>query len=562
LAGNSIARARFYEPLLPERSQALALFAQQVAGHLTQLRNRHTIRAQFEALKESQKQLRLLGDNLPNGFVFQWETDHSGARRFLYASAGLERIHNLTPEEVVSDCSHWYNQILPEDRELFERKESEAIALNRPFSAEFRIRNKRDDIRCLFVSSAFTRHEKERIRWDGLALDITERKRLEARLQHSQKMESIGHLAGGVAHEFNNLLAAIIMYINLAQLNEPGVDCRPILAEVEELCKRAANLVKQLLAFSRQSVLRMQPIELDSVVAAESRMLGRLLGERIRLEWSTVPNLPLILADKGMMGQVLLNLSLNARDAMPNGGVLNISLAVVDVTSPQECELLDINPGQYVCLTVRDTGCGMDQRTQQRLFEPFFTTKPVGQGTGLGLATVRGIIQQHRGALSVNSMEGKGTSFHIYLPAITVERSSGLTSLVTPSSQVLATILLVEDEIAIRTATSRYLQRSGYRIIEAGNAREALTLWDQHASSIDLLMTDMVMPGEMSGLQLAELLVSKKPQLKVILASGYHSDILDAGNSSAVPLTFLVKPFMPEELCEALSKCLKGSSKH
>jgi len=533
-----------------------------VAGHLTQLRNRHTIRAQFEALKESQKQLRLLGDNLPNGFVFQWETDHSGARRFLYASAGLERIHNLTPEEVVSDCSHWYNQILPEDRELFEREESEAIALNRPFSAEFRIRNKRDDIRCLFVSSAFTRHEKERIRWDGLALDITERKRLEARLQHSQKMESIGHLAGGVAHEFNNLLAAIIMYINLAQLNEPGVDCRPILAEVEELCKRAANLVKQLLAFSRQSVLRMQPIELDSVVAAESRMLGRLLGERIRLEWSTVPNLPLILADKGMMGQVLLNLSLNARDAMPNGGVLNISLAVVDVTSPQECELLDINPGQYVCLTVRDTGCGMDQRTQQRLFEPFFTTKPLGQGTGLGLATVRGIIQQHRGALSVNSMEGKGTSFHIYLPAITVERSSGLTSLVTPSSQVLATILLVEDEIAIRTATSRYLQRSGYRIIEAGNAREALTIWDQHASSIDLLMTDMVMPGEMSGLQLAELLVSKKPQLKVILASGYHSDILDAGNSSAVPLTFLVKPFMPEELCEALSKCLKGSSKH
>lgn len=560
LAGNSVARERFYEPISSERTQAFALFAQQVAAHLAQHRNRRTIRAQLEELEESQKKLRLLGDNLPNGFVFQLEMDRAGRRRVLYASAGIERIHNMTLGEVALESSRLYDQIVPEDRETFFRKENEAIVLNRPFSMEYRIRSKRDELRWVFMSCAFTRHEDGRIRWDGLELDITERKRLEERLQYSQKMESIGHLAGGVAHEFNNLLAAMIMYINLAQLNEPGEDCRPILSDVSGLCNRAANLVKQLLAFSRQSVLRMEPLELDAVVSDESRMLDRLLGERIRLEWSTVPNLPMIRADKGMVGQVLLNLCLNARDAMPNGGVLRISLKVVVITSPHESELLDIPPGQYVCMTVMDTGCGMDERVQQRLFEPFFTTKPVGQGTGLGLATVRGIIQQHRGALAVDTAAGKGTSFHIYLPAITVDKNPGMNRVGSPPSTPLATILFVEDEIAIRTPMVRYLQRSHYRVLEAGNAHEALTLWKEHASSIDVLMTDMVMPGDMTGLQLAELLVKAKPQLKVILASGYHSNVLDAGYSSGIALTFLSKPFMPEELCNTLALCLRTPS--
>lgn len=559
LAGNSEDRYRLYEPISKDREQVFAVFAQQVIAHLSNLQNRRTIRRTVNELRDSEEKLRRIGDNLPNGMVFQVQIDDTGQRTFLYVSEGVERIHNLSSSDVLAHSDLLYNQILPEDLMLLNRKERDSIAFNKPYAVEIRIRNTRGELRWVYLSCAPTRQPGSKIRWDGLELDITERRRLEERLQQSQKMEGIGHLAGGVAHEFNNLLAAMLMNLNLARLDGGGTTDVSILNDLEALCKRAASLVKQLLAFSRQSILRMQPLELDAVISEECRLLGRLLGEQISLEFSTVPNLPLVQADKGMIGQVLLNLALNARDAMPNGGTLRLRLSILDLTNPLEGESLDLPQGHYVCLTVADTGCGMDAHTQQHIFEPFYTTKPVGKGTGLGLATVRGIIQQHRGTLSVESELGKGTLFRIYLPAISSTTDGQRRSDAETNAIQLATILLVEDEIGIRKATARFLHRMGYYILEAGTATEGLAIWMEHHQSIDMLFTDMVMPGEMTGLQLAERLVIQKPKLKVILTSGYHTDVLDACKSSKVALTFLAKPSMPEEISSAITRCLQSA---
>jgi signal transduction histidine kinase len=241
---------------------------------------------------------------------------------------------------------------------------------------------------------------------------------LEERLRQSQKLEGIGHLAGGIAHEFNNILAAMTMNLNLVQMSSLEAEARELLSEIEKLSRKAAALIKQLLAFSRQSMLQPQHVDVVAVVSRQCTMLERLLGERITLEFSSAPTLPWVNADKSMIEQVLLNLCLNARDAMKNGGLLRLRLEEAEVGAEQAMVRGEAQPGRYVCLSVTDTGCGMDERALKRLFEPFFTTKEVGQGTGLGLATVRGIVQQHHGWVEVESCVGKGSIFRVYLPAV------------------------------------------------------------------------------------------------------------------------------------------------
>jgi PAS domain S-box-containing protein len=388
--------------------------------------------------------------------------------------------------------------------------------------------------------------------------DITERKHLESQLRQAQKLEAIGQLAGGVAHDFNNILAAIMMHLGLLQMN-PGLDSetRQALQDLNEQARRAASLTRQLLMFSRRSVLAVTPLDLNEVVANLLKMLRRLIGENIDLRFDGKSGLPLVEADAGMMDQVLMNLTVNARDAMPKGGRITISTALGDVGARQAAANSNGRPGRFVCLEVSDTGCGMEAATLKRLFEPFFTTKEAGKGTGLGLATVHGIVAQHKGWVEVDSQVGQGSTFRVYLPAAT---RSPVEAPRTPHTEHVRrgreTILLVEDEQQVRRVVGQSLRVLGYQVHEAGNGQEAMTLWQMHGAQVDLLLTDMVMPEGMTGLELTEQLQALKPGLKAIISSGYSTEIFHAGVPAKAGIAYLPKPYATKALADVIRDCL------
>jgi len=390
-----------------------------------------------------------------------------------------------------------------------------------------------------------------------LVEDITARRQAEERLRQSQKLEGIGQLAGGMAHEFNNILAAIVMNLELVETLSSGAETQDLLHEVQSLCARAAGLIKQLLAFSRRSVMQLRPIDLAAAVSGQLRLLDRLLGERITLEFSSTPNPPWVNADKVMIEQVLLNLCLNARDAMKTSGRLQLHLAAAEIGAEKARSPGGAQPGEYVCLSIADTGCGMDEPTLKRLFEPFFTTKDVGQGTGLGLATVRGIVEQHHGWVEVESRPRKGSTFRIYLPAVTQPLTTPPVFQAVAAARGRGTILMVEDEPGIRKPTRMFLVRAGYVVLEAADSKEALALWKEHRAEINLVHTDMVMPGELTGLQLAERLLADKPGVKVIITSGYSMDVLDLSKVSGSSIIYLPKPCPPATLTSVVQECLQ-----
>ena len=391
----------------------------------------------------------------------------------------------------------------------------------------------------------------------GVARDITERKRLEDTLRQALKMEAIGQLAGGVAHDFNNILAAMMMNLDLLQGNQ-GLDqpTQEALKELETGAQRAARLTRQLLMFGRRSVLEVRLLDLNEVVAHLLNMLGRLLGEHIQLILYPANNLPAVEADVGMLDQVLMNLCVNARDAMPKGGRITIATEAVEIDRQQAQKNPDRRPGQFVCLAVGDTGCGMDEAALQHIFEPFFTTKEVGKGTGLGLATVYGIINQHRGWIEVESQVGQGTTFRIFLPALAKKATETVGS--SPPRSVAKgheTILVVEDDQGVRLMLLQTLSTLGYRVLESDNGQEAMALWQNHAQEIDLLFTDMVMPEGMSGLELAERLRAEKPDLKIIISSGYSMDLTEL-RKTAQGMVYLAKPYRASVLAKTIRECL------
>ena len=295
--------------------------------------------------------------------------------------------------------------------------------------------------------------------------------------------------------------------------------------------QRAGNLTRQLLMFSRRSVLDVKTLELNAVVSNLLKMLGRLVGEHIKLQFQIGPSLPLVEADTTMLEQVLMNLVLNARDALPGGGRITITTRAVEFDPARVRDHPDRRPGRFARLSVADAGCGMDEETLKRIFEPFFTTKGLGKGSGLGLATVYGVVAQHQGWVEVESQVGQGSVFHVFLPAST---KSGVPAEAGGRHDNLrgsGTILVVEDELAVRTILARTLCRFGYTVLEAGGGREAMELWKARRAEIDLLLTDMVMPGGMTGLSLAEKLRSEKPSLKVIVTSGYSGDLFEHGGN-------------------------------
>ena len=395
----------------------------------------------------------------------------------------------------------------------------------------------------------------------GSWVDITERKTVEEQLRQSQKMEAVGQLAGGVAHDFNNMLAVIRGNAELLLMDEEHcpVEVREGLAQVLEASDQAANLTFQLLAFSRKHVLQPEPLMLNDVVVNLIKMLKRLIGENIDLQCHYAASLPHVHADPGMMGQVLLNLVVNARDAMPEGGQLRVATEQIRLDKARA----ELNPearaGEFVCVKVSDTGTGIAPEILPHIFEPFFTTKEIGKGTGLGLATVYGIVQQHQGWVEVASQVGSGTTFKVCLPAIP---SSAL--LVAPS-EVGAdvrggeeTILLVEDNHSVRMTLRRVLESKGYKVCEAANGREALEVWQLHAAQIALLLTDIIMPEGMTGRELAERLRGHRPGLKVIIMSGHSSDILghDTDFIRRTKSPFLQKPCSARVLLETVRRCL------
>ena len=388
--------------------------------------------------------------------------------------------------------------------------------------------------------------------------DITDRKHLEEQLRQAQKLEAIGQLAGGVAHDFNNILAAMMMQLGMLR-SHPKLDVtfEDDVREIETHAQRAADLTRQLLLFSRRSVMQVKPLDLNELIENLLKMLRRLLGEHIDVHFHPKSALPPVRADAGMVEQVVMNLAVNARDAMPKGGRLTISTDVAQVEAPETSLKPERCPGHFVLLSVADTGVGMDEATCKRIFEPFFTTKEVGRGTGLGLATVYGIVSQHEGWLKVQSELGKGSSFQVALPA---QQTASLqvphASPPQPAHGGCETILLVEDEPAVRQMVGRCLLKYGYRVIEATNGREALAFWPDCASQVDLLLTDMVLPGGTSGLELAQLLRKEKPGLRVVVSSGYSAEMTDRGAPTDAHFVYLPKPFQAATLASAVRKCL------
>jgi two-component system cell cycle sensor histidine kinase/response regulator CckA len=393
-----------------------------------------------------------------------------------------------------------------------------------------------------------------------LAIDVTEQRHLEDQLRQSQKIEAVGQLAGGIAHDFNNLLTIIKGNVELALHQLPGgVPLRNDLEQVAHAASRAALLTRQLLAFSRKQVLTPAVLDLNEVVSDAERMLRRVIGEDITFLTQLAPAVSRVTADRGQIEQVLVNLVVNARDAMPAGGVLTVATADVNL-SPADASARGILPGAYVTMLVRDTGVGMDEATRSRIFEPFFTTKPVGRGTGLGLATVYGVVHQSGGFVAVDSTPGLGSTFTVFLPRTARIGIAGHAPSRAGIERGSETILLVEDEDDVRTVARRVLVEAGYTVLEAANAADAVTVFDRSPDAIAMLVSDVVMPG-LNGHELSQMLRVRAPRLRTLFVSGYSFDARGDGDGSGFDdESFLPKPYEPAELARRVRTILDAGS--
>jgi PAS domain S-box-containing protein len=393
------------------------------------------------------------------------------------------------------------------------------------------------------------------------AEDITDRLTLEMQLRRSQKMESIGQLAAGLAHDFNNILTIIQGHSSLLLQRQKSAEAsQDSLRQICAAAERAANLTRQLLLFSRKQLAQPRTLDLNSTIETVANMLRVLLGESISIELELAEELPAVEADEGMLEQVLMNLAVNSRDAMPRGGRIMISTMERRIDERYARRVREARPGKFVAFRVSDTGTGMSAQTLAHIFEPFFTTKEVGKGTGLGLATAYGIVKQHQGWIEVETKEGAGTTFTILLPA-TDKRAEVRAQPVGPHEPPhgTETVLVVEDEEPLRHLVTEVLRHSGYTVHAAGNGADALSVWKKHRDHIDLLLTDIMMPEGMSGYDLADKILADRPALPVLFTSGYAMDVV-GGSAPVAGRSFLQKPYDPVTLAQAVRDCLDGNS--
>jgi two-component system cell cycle sensor histidine kinase/response regulator CckA len=396
-----------------------------------------------------------------------------------------------------------------------------------------------------------------------LAQDVSERALLERQLRQAQKMEAIGQLAAGVAHDFNNILTVVQGHAGLMQMKlEPGSPQKESLDQITGATARAATLIRQLLMFSRKQVMQFRHLDLNDVLHNAIKMLERLVGEHVQIAFHPQSQLPAIHADSSMVEQIAMNLAVNARDAMPNGGRVSITTSLETIhraPTPMDPEQRD---GDFVCLTFSDSGIGMDTTILTRIFEPFFTTKPVGNGTGLGLSTVFGIVRQHKGWLEVESKPNHGTTFRVYFPASLQAAEKTVPVVDTALRSGRETVLVAEDEEALRQMVVNVLKIQGYTVLEAASGRDALEVWEQANRPVDLLLTDMVMPGGIMGSELAERLSRQCPRLKVIYTSGYSPGMAGKDASLMERRNFLPKPYSIGKLAQFVRECLDAPVKH
>jgi PAS domain S-box-containing protein len=490
-----------------------------------------------------------------------WEADAT-TWQFLYVSPKAEAILGYPSSQWFAEPDFWANHLYPDDREQAVELCRRAVMHCQDHEFEYRIRAA--DGRVVWIRDhvhVVSDSQGRATRLRGLMVDITEHKNLEAQLHQAQKMEAIGRMAGGVAHDFNNLLTAITGYCELLLSDMDAQDLRR--SDVEEIKKaadRAAALTRQLLAFSRRQLLAPQVLDLNVVMANMDKMLRRMIGEDIDLVTLLDPALGRVKADPGQIEQVLMNLAINARDAMPQGGKLTIETANVDLDETYARRHIAVSPGPYVMLAVSDTGHGMDEETKSHIFEPFFTTKEPGKGTGLGLSTVYGIVKQSGGDIYVYSEPGHGTTFKIYLPRVdaSAEASAAAQAASNPVSGS-ETILLVEDDEGVQELIRRILERNGYTVLAARRGDEAVQIAEQHAAPIDLLVTDVVMP-EMSGRELVKRLMALRPTVKVLYISGYADSAIVRHGVLEADATFLQKPFTPDELARKVRAALEAGT--
>src|SRR6267378_3111158 len=502
-----------------------------------------------EGLLENERRYRLLFQANPEAmWVYDFET-----LRFLAVNAAALRRYGFSEEEFLA-------MTVRDIRPASELARFEETLHNDTGGTFTGFRHRRKDGTLIDVDI-----ESQPITFAGrparlvLARDVTARRQLEEQLRQAQKMEAVGQLAGGIAHDFNNLLTAILGCTQLLLHATPPEDARrEDVEEIKNAGLRAAELTRQLLAFSRRQVLAPKLLDMNAVVANMDKMLRRLIGEDVALVTQLAADLGPVSADPGQLEQVLLNLAVNARDAMPQGGRLTIETANVVLTEEYSERHHRLPPGQYVLLAVSDTGVGMDEATQKHLFEPFFTTKEVGKGTGLGLATVYGIVKQSGGYIWVYSESGHGTTVKIYLPRVPgVAEAPVPVTEPTPVRGGDETVLLVEDAAPVRTLARRSLEARGYRVLEAPDGPAALALSASHGGGIDILVNDVVMPG-MSGRELAERLAPQRPTMKVLYTSGYTDDTMVRQGVLNAGVAFLQKPFVPDTLTRKVREVLDG----
>ena len=517
-----------------------------------------TERKQAEtAMQQSEERFRQVVENIQEVF---WMLDAKDGR-LLYISPGYEKIWGRSCASLYESPDAWFEAIHPDDRERVPHRSSMHTGAAQ-YDEEYRIIRPDGSVRWIHDRAFPIRDDQGHVyRLAGVAEDITERRQIEERLRQSQKMEAIGQLAGGVAHDFNNILAAVMMEVELAATaKDLPPDTREGLQVIGVAADRAAALTRQLLLFSRRQVMQPHRLDINAVVTTLAKMLQRILGEDVKVQLHLHPSPLLAHADAGMLDQVIMNLAVNARDAMPNGGRLIIETAERHITEDELRASPDAAAGHHVCISVSDTGVGMTEDVKAHLFEPFFTTKQPGKGTGLGLATIFGIVKQHRGWIRVYSEIGQGTTFRIFLPAC--EQGHGSPSeghaASTPRGGT-ETILLVEDETSVREVTKRMLERHGYRVLEAVSGGEALRIWGEQGDRIQLVFTDLVMPGGIGGRELAEQLRFIQPNLKIVFTSGYSAELAGGAIRLQEGVNFIQKPSSLNQVLDTIRRCLDGA---
>jgi len=520
-----------------------------IARELREAVGRRERKKAEEALRESEERYRDLFENA-NDIIYTLDLEGN----FTSFNRTGERITGYSRDEIIG--SNFANIVKPGQQDVFHQMLKRKLAGEEQISYELEIVAKDGRQILLDVSTRLIYKEGRPVGVQGIARDVTERKSLEAQLRQAQKMESIGTLAGGIAHDFNNILTGIIGFADLALFNLSAQ--HPLyhsLQEIKNLGERAARLTRQLLAFARKQMLEPQPFNLNDVITDLSKFLRRVIGEHIDLQTILANDLAIVHADVSQIEQVLVNLCVNARDAMSHGGKLVIETRNVDLDE-MYCQTHPwAKPGNYVLLSVSDTGVGMDRATQERIFEPFFTTKELGQGTGLGLAMVYGIIKQHEGLIHVYSEPGHGSTFKIYLPAISGQAKAAERPIIEAPRGGSETILIAEDETSVRELIVAILETQGYSVLTASNGEDAVRVFEQNREGIDLIISDAVMP-RLGGRELYEILQRRFPALKFLFISGYSVNAMSERFIIDEGLELLHKPFNTIDLIRKVRELL------